>query len=477
MKTLIKNILLAVPVIISASCSSWLEEEPKTFISPSAFYQTVEDFDGALKGLYPQGQNMNLTEVFADYNDKPESAEQVGDIWANNPGYGFYAFRSAWSGPYGTIKNANMILESIADKDFSAETKDRIIGEAKCLRAWSYFTLVQFFGDVPLRDKVVNSDADIAIDRTPQADIYNFIFADILDAEQKLPEEAQEMGRVNKMVAKAIMARIYLTSAGFPMNLKENYAKAKEKALEVINSGNYSLMPTFDRVFKTERYTSETIWAQLFSAPDSYSGMHTSSSPIGSQTALYLPTDAFIASFDNGDMRKEWGIQPEYVNAKGTKVIARTYYNKYINEEYLEQELPASNTNILTWQTQLIRLAEMYLIAAEAENEINGPAGAYQYINAIRKRARVDQNDPTHVPDLSGLTQDQFREAVLLERQHELYEEGFAWYDMKRTQTFDKVQKARGDKMNVPIGAYNNTWLIPDTEILNNNIPQNPDYR
>ena len=477
MKTLIKNILLAVPVILSVSCSDWLEEDPKTFISPSSFYQTVEDFDGALKGLYPQGQNLNLTEVFADYNDKPESAEQVGDIWANNPGYGFYAFRNAWSGPYSTIKNANMILESIEDKDFTAETKNRIIGEAKCLRAWSYFTLVQFFGDVPLRDKVVTSDADVAIDRTPQADIYQFIFDDILDAEQKLPEEAQDMGRVNKWVVKAIMARIYLTSAGFPMNQKENYAKAKEKALEVINSGQYSLMLTFDKVFKTERYTAETIWAQLFSAPDSYSGMHNESSPIGSQTALYLPTDAFIASFDKGDMRKEWGIKPEYVNVKGNKVIARTYYNKYINEEYLEQELPASNTNILTWQTQLIRLAEMYLIAAEAENEINGPAGAYQYINAIRKRARVDQNDPTNVPDLSGLSQDRFREAVLLERQHELYEEGFAWYDLKRTQTFDKVQKARGSRLNVPIGAYNNTWLIPDTEILNNNIPQNPDYR
>lgn len=477
MKTLIKNILLAVPVILSASCSSWLEEEPKTFISPSAFYQTVEDFDGALKGLYPQDQNLNLTEVFADYNDKPESAEQVGDIWANNPGYGFYAFRGAWAGPYSTIKNTNMILEEIESKDFSAETKNRIIGEARCLRAWSYFTLVQFLGDVPLRDKVVSSDADVAIDRTSQADIYKFIFDDILDAEQKLPEDAPEMGRVDKYVAKAIMARIYLTSAGYPMNQKENFAKAKEKALEVINSGKYSLMSTFDKVFKTERYTAETIWAQLFSAPDSYSGMHNNSSPIGSQTALYLPTDAFIAGFDKGDMRKEWGIKSEYINAKGTKVISRTYYNKYINEEYLEQELPASNTNILTWQTQLIRLAEMYLIAAEAENEVNGPAGAYQYINAIRKRARVDQSDPTNVSDLNGLTQDQFREAVLLERKHELFEEGFAWYDLKRTQTFDKVQKARGDRLNVPIGTYNNTWLIPDTEILNNNIPQNPDYR
>ena len=139
--------------------------------------------------------------------------------------------------------------------------------------------------------------------------------------------------------------------------------------------------------------------------------------------------------------------------------------------------LPLGSETRYLNQPKPFRIAEMYLIAAEAENEINGPAGAYQYINAIRKRARVDQNDPTNVPDLSGLSQDQFREAVLLERQHELYEEGFAWYDLKRTQTFDKVQKARGSRLNVPIGAYNNTWLIPDTEILNNNIPQNPDYR
>lgn len=476
MKTLIKNTLLTLSVTL-VSCTGWLEEEPKAFISPSSFYQTVEDFDGALKGLYPQGQNLNLSEVFADYNDKPESAEQVGDIWANNPGYGFYAIRGAWAGAYETIKNANMILQEIDNKNFAINVKNRIIGEAKCLRAWSYFTLVQFFGDVPLREKVVNNSADIAINRTPQADIYKFIFSDIVEAEQKVPEEEQEAGRVNKYIVKAMMARIYLTSAGYPLNLKENYAEAKKKALEVINSHKYTLMPTFDKVFKTQRYTAETIWAELFVAPDRYSSMHTNSSPIGSQTALYLPTDAFIDSFDKGDMRKEWGIKPEYINAKGTKVISRSYYNKYIDEEYLEQELPASNTNISTWQIQLIRLAEMYLIAAEAENEMNGPANAYQYINEIRKRARINQNDPTHLPDLAGLTKEQFKEAVLTERQHEFFEEGFAWFDMKRTQTFSKVQTARGNRLNVPIGLYNNTWPIPDTEILNNNIPQNPDYR
>lgn len=377
MKTWIKYILLFSGVSFFPSCNDWLEEDPKTFISPSNFYKSVEDFDGALKGLYPQEAPMNLVEVFADYNDKPEAAEQVGDIWANNPGYGFYAIREGWSGPYSTIKNANMILEMIVDKDFPEATKNRIIGEAKCLRAYCYFQLVQLYGDVPLRTTVVSSAEDISIDRSPEADIYALIFEDMLDAEAKLPEESQQMGRVNKYVAKALLARIYLTSAGYPMQMTGNYAKALEKALEVINSDQYTLMATFDKIFKTERYTAETIWGRLFDAPDIASNKHTVTSPVESQTALFLPTDAFIESFAQGDWRKEWGIKPEYVNAKGTKVIKRTYYNKYINEEYLEQELPASNTSILPWQTNLIRLAEMYLIAAEAENEINGPANAY----------------------------------------------------------------------------------------------------
>lgn len=473
-----KIILLSAVFLLGAvSCTSWLEEEPQTFISPSNFYNTIEDFEGALRGLYPQDLQLSLSEIFADYNDRPESFEQDGDIWSNNPGYGFYAFRNAWSGPYSTIKNVNMILESIVNKDFSQDVKNRIIAEAKCLRAWSYFYLVQFFGDVPLRTSVVTSEDQISIGRTSEIDIYNFIFEDISFAEKQLPIES-EMGRVNRNIAKAMMARMYLTSAGFPMNIKENFAKAKEKALEVINSGSYQLMPSFDKVFKTEQYTAETIWARLFKAPDSYSSMHTVSVPIGSQTALYLPTDVFIKSFDKGDYRREWGIKPNYTTTKGKLYVKRSYYNKYVNEEYLEQEMPASSTNILTWQTQLIRLAEMYLIVAEAENEINGPTStAYKYINTIRKRARMDVSNPAHVPDLSGLTKEQFRDAVYKERKHEFFEEGLAWFDLKRTQTFNKVQEVRGDKLNVPIGVYNNTWPIPDFEILNNNIPQNPDYR
>jgi hypothetical protein len=135
---------------------------------------------------------------------------------------------------------------------------------------------------------------------------------------------------------------------------------------------------------------------------------------------------------------------------------------------------PSSAQSFYTFP--LIRLAEMYLIAAEAENEINGPDAAYPYINKIRQRARVDKSDPSHVPDLAGLTQDEFREAVLNERKWELYTEGQAWFDLKRTNTFNKVQMARGDELTVPIGPYNQVWILPDFEILNNDIPDNAPY-
>lgn len=132
---------------------------------------------------------------------------------------------------------------------------------------------------------------------------------------------------------------------------------------------------------------------------------------------------------------------------------------------------------MVSWSRPIIRLGEMYLIAAEAENEVNGPANAYTYINAIRERARVDKSNAAHVPDLAGLTQDEFREAVWNEWRWELHAEGLGWQTMKRTNTFHKIQDIRGGSLNVPIGAYNQTWLIPIEEVTTNNIPQNPLYK
>nr|WP_299073723.1 RagB/SusD family nutrient uptake outer membrane protein [uncultured Allomuricauda sp.] len=464
------------------SCEDILDEDPKTIISPANFFTSANDFDAAIKGAYGiihedliGGRQTEIKELFGDYYDEPESAEQGRDMWRNNPGNNYWSIRHGWSVPYSVISNANQVLEAIETSSvLTTAQSTSFAAEAKFLRAYAYFQLVQLYGDVPLRTAPVAGVNDVQIDKSPQAQVYDLIIQDLLDAEAGLPNASSQEGRVNSNVAKALLARVYLTTAGNPMNITGNYNLALAKANEVIN-GPYALLDNFGEVFKNTSYTSESIWEILYLEGITSNGMHNQTAPTGNQTALLLPTDTFINSFPVGDSRQEWGIQDNFVTSGGNEFVARTYFNKFIDESKLEQELTPSATQT-DYTFPLIRLAEMYLIAAEAENEINGPTNAYAYINEVRRRARIDENDPTHVPDLAGLSQEQFRTAVIWERKWELFTEGHAWYDLKRTNTFDAVQTARGGELIVPIGAYNQTWILPDFEILNNDIEDNPSY-
>jgi hypothetical protein len=148
-----------------------------------------------------------------------------------------------------------------------------------------------------------------------------------------------------------------------------------------------------------------------------------------------------------------------------------------ISHKTVDNQLNKALYCMVPYSFSILRLAEMYLIAAEAENEVNGPANAYQYVNKIRWRARVNKSSTTDVPDLKNPGKDQFRDAVLMERKWELSNEGTAWFDLKRSNTFQRIQTVRGSSLSVPIGVYNQTWLIPTQEITNNNIKQNPQYQ
>ncbi len=474
-------ILFSIFFLLFTACTDILEEEPKTFISSANFYQSEADFEAALMGIYVDvrtiGLQKNLREVFADYSGFPESGEATADIWQNNPSDNYWIIRHNWSYPYSMVNNANLILAGLENIELDQTAGTRIEAEAKYLRAFAYFQLVQLFGDIPLRTEPVRSLDKTQKEKSSQQEVYDLIIRDLSFADSNLPDNAPEEGRVDKWVAKALLAKVYLTTAGYPLNTTANYDMAKTKALELINSSKFQLIDDYANVFHNSIYTSETIWEALVSPPNVGNSLHSSCAPTGNQTAIMLPSDAFIASFPNGDQRKEWGIKDGYTNANDHVIVSRTYFNKFINEQFFEDELsPAEANSTLDYTIPFLRLAEMYLIAAEAENEMNGPANAYQYINKIRERARIDKSDATHVPDLSGLSKDEFRTAVLEERKWELHLEGSAWFDLKRTQTFNLVQQARGNELVVPIGSYNNTWLIPDFEISNNNIDQNPSY-
>lgn len=463
-------------VLLLPSCKKTLEESPRSSISPETYFTNPESYESAVIGVY-SGLPLNVTELnemFSDIYGTPQPGEQVLPIYQNQPSANFYTSGTAWSKPYTIIKNANFILEQLPAAPLSDGKKAELTAEARFLRGYAFFYLVQMFGDVPLPLKAAENYQDVQLPRTPQADVYNQVLSDLEFAEANLPDAAAQQGRVYKLVATAMLAKVYLTMAGNPMNKTENYAKARDKALAVIASNKFSLKDNYADVFHNAAYTSESIWEKQYIPGRSGNPMLGAACPAPGYLPMLLPAAWFLNSYAPGDERKEWGIKINYPSPAGGTLPP--FFTKFVDLSVIDQNIGPS-TALVAYSFPILRLAEMYLVAAEAENEVNGPAQAYQYINKIRWRARADKGNAAQVPDLKGLSKDEFRNAVLMERKWELSNEGDAWFDLKRTNTFQRIQTVRGSSLSVPIGPYNQTWLIPTQEITNNNIQQNPQYQ
>lgn len=482
MKNYITSIAITFLLAITLpGCQEDLQEKPRTFVSPNTFFSNADGYEQVVKGIYSSlpslfsSNSMMMREMFSDYNGSPSpSFEQALPTYQNNHQPFFYNVRGEWSNEYTIIKNANFILSYLEPAtNLSATKKNELTGEARFLRGFAYFQLVQFFGDVPVRTTPLTDYTQAQAPRSPQADVYKFILDDLTYAEANLPEQTSQQGRVYKLVATALLAKVYLTMAGNPLKQTQYYQNAKEKALAVINSGKFGLVPDYAKLFHNTAYTSESIWEQLYRPEVGGNGLQGLSSTAKGFVPILLPSSWFINSFAKGDQRKEWGIKQNYKGPDGATLAP--FYQKFVNTAFIDAGTTPSGV-INGYTIPFLRLGELYLIAAEAENELNGPANAYAYINRIRQRARVDKSDLTNVPDLTNLSKEQFREAVYMERKWELYEEGTAWFDLKRTGTLAKIQTVRGNDLVRPIGDYNSTWYIPDNEIQNNAIPQNPTY-
>jgi hypothetical protein len=459
-----------------------LNEDPKTFISPDAYFDGYDSYEAAVQGIYSNiasmpgdgienmfgNDCMMIFEMFSDICREPDASyEQALPTYQNDRRPIFYNTRRFWKSAYAIIKNANFVLSKMPDTpEYTA-----LAAEARFLRAYAYFYLVQVYGDVPLRKTPVESYKDIQIPRTSQVTVYEFILEDLTFAENNLKNEAVQTGRVYKSVATALLARVYLTMAGNPLNKKEYYTQARDKAVSVINSGRFFLMDDYADVFHHTEYTSESIWEQLYDPQKGGNGMISITLTATGFKPILLPSEWFIKSFTEGDRRGEWGISQNYKDPSGK--ILPSYFQKFADNSIIDNNI-APGSVIANYTKPYLRLAEMYLIAAEAENEVNGPGQAYQYINKIRWRARTDKSNPALVPDFERMTKEDLRNAIYLERKKELHLEGSTWIDIKRTNTFDRIQEIRSQSLVYPIGPYNQTWPIPDEELISNKIEQNP---
>lgn len=480
MKTITTIILVA--VMLLSACQDQLDLQPKKIYTEN-FYQTPEDAQSAINAVYDvlghaNQYNTNLWLMQDVGSDDCNSRPTIND--PNLLELGTYNIRSTnnyvagvWQSSYLGILRTNLVIDKVPAIDMDTVSKNVILGQAYFLRGLFYFNLVRMFGDVPLVLTPPTSsldDSEIYLPRTDASQVYDQIIEDLDIASQWLPKSYSadsDKGRPTMGAALGVLSKVYLTL--------EEWSNASQKANEVIELGVYHLWPDYAYNFKeavangTESMFEVQFYRNVISENSRIviSGLPSIPGLFSSGVEIMLPTPDLMESYEEGDYRKEVSFFDSYWFYEFEPHI----WKHWDQEAYEPDQTGQSGANF-----PVMRYAEVLLIYAEALNEANGgpTAEAYTAVNAVRERAR--NGNPDVLPDLSGLSQDQFRKAVLKERRCEFVNEGLRWFDLTRTGTLvEAVKRAKGDNAN-PM-PFNYVYPIPQREMdINKNLVQNPGY-
>ena len=387
--------------------------------------------------------------------------------------------KKIWDGLYKSIQCANGVIlysENIEPKnDEEAAMKTQIVGEAYFMRAFDYYMLVRFFGDIPMILDPAFSPAMLTVEKTPVAQIYEQIISDLEQAETLMDDEKPAPGRVNKGAAKAYLADVYLTMAGWPLHDDSKYALAAAKAKEVIDNQDaygFNLDTPLDVLWNgdpTADRKSEEIFALYLNPSQGTLNTTYGAAPKPECEGEggwddYLPEIYFFKQFPEG-IRKDLTFQSVMhtpngdfpYNEVGTK---HPNYRKFYSTEGV------------TWAVSnavcYYRFATVLLTYAEAQCRATGTPNteAFDAVNAVRNRAGLPDLDPS-------LTGDEFAKAVFDERGWEMAGESTRYFDLKRMEMVDDVNApAMKDPDDYPIRGqiYNYLPLPAADKQLNPNL-------
>ncbi|MBD2753553.1 RagB/SusD family nutrient uptake outer membrane protein [Spirosoma validum] len=481
----------------TSACSDFLEESDKSNFTSDNYFTKAEHATSAVNAIYESlktttgggfgGAPWMMLE-FATGLANTELGQAVNSIFVRNlvnnsdNEYG----RVYWVSSYKGIGNANLAIARIPGINMDETAKKKALGEARFLRAYYYYNLVRIFGKVPLTTEPIDlTSENLYPEAVSEEAVYKQIVDDLVAAESSGLPYLDATGRVSLGAIKSLLASVYLTMAGYPLQKgAEYYKKAADKAKEVIASNQYQLFTTYDDLHNpATKNLGENIFMVQFATNIQPSGWQTSIIPYNQgisaysdQTGAIFANKEFVESYAKGDKRaeeKQFYYRTYTLSSDRTKTIDLGGY--YIYKHFdTRAQLSTANSD-LNWP--LMRYAEVLLIYAEAENEATGAsADAYEAVNKIRRRANL--------PNLTGLTKDQFREAVWRERWYELSFENKTWFDMVRlrkafvesSKTFDEYV---GHKFTYGPVLKERELLfpIPTAEIRNNSrLQQNKGY-
>lgn len=453
--------LLIAGVTLSSCEDSFLELPSRTQLSTATFFKTEADFIQGVNAAYAPLRNL--------YNAGGAGAYLMGEQRSDNTTYmfnpGFRATQNQeaiadftndaantvstakYVNNYQIIARANQVLAQIDAVTFAEASKNNIKGQALFLRALAYFDLVQYFGKVPLHLTPVTNREEAALPLSEIDAVYAQIIKDASEAASLLPVKSkQEAGRATSGAAKVLLANVNL--------VRKQWAQAETLLKEVIDSGEYSLLPEYASVYSTANKNSkESVFEVQFREgtegfasgfiyeflPQPISAALVSSiMGAGNPQALNnqgnnIPTPDLINAYETGDKRKAASIATIEINGR-----VLPYIKKFIN--------PHAQNGITGVNWPVYRYADVLLMYAEALNEGGKTADAAKYLNQVRTRAGLT--------DATATSQSDLRTAIMAERRVELAFENKRWLDLVRTGTAQSVMSAYGARVKANPSAY-----------------------
>jgi starch-binding outer membrane protein, SusD/RagB family len=406
MKKYIIHVFISLIGICLVSCE--LEEEVFSNITTENFFRTPGDAETALIAAYdPIATMYNAAVHSVDFSTdqvypRPVVARDTYTLFTYDPNFSaqksfsreFESPVQIWRSCYTGIERVNWVLLKVPEITMNETRKSAILGEAHFLRAFYHWMLTKNFGEVVIKTSPSTSESESYNPKSPISEVYAQIYSDLDAAMTALPsfsQQAPQFGRPSKEAVMALYAKVALYN--------EDYPKSLQMAESVINAGTYRLLDNIEDVFDVTKETLarvENIWSfeSIRAVPGRISQVHSLYGPANSAGAEYgnssfgsaFAYQKFYNSFDPLDERRKL-LATSFVNRSGV-VVPQASITPITTEGVLVRKFRDPNSLGGAYETNLtiIRMADVYLIAAEAEAYANGATTkAYNYINIVEE--------------------------------------------------------------------------------------------
>ncbi|WP_143304718.1 RagB/SusD family nutrient uptake outer membrane protein [Chitinophaga vietnamensis] len=530
---------IALLALAGTACNKMLKEDVITNVTDD-FYNTKDGFATAVNGsyvamraFYSSERGMTLTCPGTDtYTNGSDGNYKFANQYTSQLDSRYDHIRDVWNSFYQAINTCNVVVDRADQiKGLDSTVKKRGVAEALFCRAHYHFVLMQLFGSIPLRlheNKAILTTAN----RDSTQAVYNAVVNDLLAAEAQLPASQSDWGRATKAAAEHLLARVYLTRASSPDAQPTDYANAAKYADMVIKNYGFKLLADPGQIWaQGKENNSETVWAVQFTTDPLYgyadnnacrfflmqydvlAGMKRDL-PNGTPWKRFRPTRFLIDTLYKDrvhDTRYEkffttvWytNAPTATLNMGDTAVYLPGYdvsdaqikSKKYLlvpPRNYTEKLYPSLNkfADALRPDNQAsgvrpfiaFRLAEDYLIEAEALMMTGNKAGAADLVNVVRQRAARPGATPAetqaNLDAMKVTAADMTIDFILDERGRELIGEQFAWFDLKRTNKLLERVRLHNPEASANIQPKHMLRPIPQDQIdrTTNVFPQNPGY-